>query len=516
MSRRTLQTLCGIACLAAGAVSGLARADASDDRLTAGGYFRLQAFTDFQGGNGQLGLSPLGCGMGGPCIYGRLMNEGPDLILEMRYLMIGSDKTPDTPWAALVLRAEGESFLGTDAGNGNLSNYAITRFAVDAGNLLLQNVTWRIGVLWYEPNNLGLYDMFLDDLFYGVVGASAFYKTPKLDLLVGIGDEGWQLLGSHYNTIYTGGGWARWHINSHLEIGGGGQFGYEPASPGNQNAPLQTPGVTYLQYYQQNAVASFYQGNPIPGTLFPNPTPTSAENWKAVGYAGFGKLGPLDWNSFYIHYMRKPPLTNYSETFQAPGAVAPQTYTVYISGLTSQEYELMFGDEALFHLVPHRLDLAVAALYGQERNYNDTLIAGLDNYTFVSGVARLQFFLTKSIHLLAESSVAEEHSLNGHLFRDHEDSIFNNDDGVPDPLGLQYGDASYRDTWQGKLGIVFNPKGEGIYTRPSLRLLYGIQYSTEQDAFQSGYVNSLNQYNQFVGPEQHWHSVVGFDVEDWF
>ena len=65
-------------------------------------------------------------------------------------------------------------------------------------------------------------------------------------------------------------------------------------------------------------------------------------------------------------------------------------------------------------------------------------------------------------------------------------------------------------------GIVFNPKGEGIYTRPSLRLLYGIQYSTAQDAFQSGYVNSLNQYNQFVGPEQHWHSVVGFDVEDWF
>jgi hypothetical protein len=248
--------------------SGIARADASDDRLTAGGYFRLQAFTDFQGGNGQLGLSPLGCGVGGPCIYGRLMNEGPDLILEMRYLMIGSDKTSDTPWAALVLRAEGESFLGTDSGNGNLSNYAITRFAVDAGNLLLQNVTWRIGVLWYEPNNLGLYDMFLDDLFYGVMGASAFYKTPKLDLLVGIGDEGWQLLGSHYNTIYTGGGWVRWHQGPHFELGGGGQFGYEPAEQGNQNAPLQTPGVTYLEYYQQTAVSSFYQANPVPGTLF--------------------------------------------------------------------------------------------------------------------------------------------------------------------------------------------------------------------------------------------------------
>jgi hypothetical protein len=239
-------------------------------------------------------------------------------------------------------------------------------------------------------------------------------------------------------------------------------------------------------------------------------------NWKLVGYAGFGKLGPLDWNSFYIHYLRKPPLTSYQESFQAPGTTAPETYTIYIHDLTDREYELTVGDEALFHLIPHRLDLAVSALYGEERNYADTLIAGQDNYSFVSGLARLQLFITSSVHLLAESSLAEEHSLNGNFFRDHVDSIFNNDDGVPDPLGLDYGNTAYRDTWQGKLGVVFNPKGEGIYARPSLRLLYGIQYSTAQDAFASGYVNNLNQYNQFVGPEQHWHSVFGADLEGWF
>jgi hypothetical protein len=510
---RTLHALALLACLTA---ATRARADADEDRLTVGGYFRLQAFTDFQGGNGELGQNPFGCGFGGPCIYGRLMNEGPYGILEMRYLMLGSDKTPDAPWAAIYLRGEGDSFLGTDAGNGSLANYAITKFGVETGNLLLRNVTWRVGILWYEPNNMGLYDMFVDDLFYGVVGVSASYKTPLLDLLVGIGDEGWQLLGSHYDTVYTGGGWARFHLGSHFEIGGGGQFGYQPASPGNQNGPYQTPGVTYLEYYQQTAVQSFFQQNATPGMPFPNPVATSAENWKAVGYLGFGKLGPLDWNSVYFHYTKKPPLTNYQETYTPPGATAPQTYTIYISGLTSQEYELMIGDEALFHLIPHRLDLAIGGMYGEERNDANTIIAGTDNYTFASGVARLQYFLTQSIHLLVETSVAEEHSLNGNLFRDHESSIFNNDDGVPDPLGLQYGDSAYRDTWQGKWGIVFNPKGEGIYTRPSLRLLYGLQYSSQQDAFQSGYVNNLNQYNQFVGPEQHWHSVFGADLEGWF
>ena len=78
------------------------------------------------------------------------------------------------------------------------------------------------------------------------------------------------------------------------------------------------------------------------------------------------------------------------------------------------------------------------------------------------------------------------------------------------------GDSNTRNTWQGKTGIVLNPNGAGIFTRPSLRLLYGLQYSTAQDAFASGYVTSASQFNQFVGPEQHWHSVVGVEAEAWF
>ncbi len=496
---RTLQSALFVAALGA---AGLARADALDDRVSIGGYFRLQALSDFQGGNGRLGLST---------IYGRLLNEGPYAIVETRLSLIGTDNNSSDPWAAVTMRVEGASFLGTDSGQGSLANYAITNFGVNAGNILIPNVTWRLGIIWNEPNDLDLYDMFLNDIFYGVAGISARYQIPWLDLLIGVGDAGWYLHPMAYDTVYTGGGWFRIHANRHFEIGGGGQFGDEPASPGNQNGPYQTPGISYLQYYRQDATQSFFQNAP-PGTvMMPNPQPRSSQNWKAVGYLGFGKWGPFQWNSLYAQYLKQPPISTYQETYGG------QPYTLYVHDLTDQEYTLQVGDEALITIVPHRLDLAIAGLYGMNRNYANTQIAGYDNYSYLSGVARAQLYLTRTVHLLFETSLAEEHSLNGNLFRNHADSIFqNNGTGVEDPLGLQYGDSAYRDTWQGKFGVVFNPKGPGIYTRPSLRLLYGLQYSTAQDAFQSGYVNNLNQYNQFVGPEQHWHSVVGADLEGWF
>ncbi len=505
--------LCSLcACLLA---PGVARADLagsydelglSSGRFSIGGYWRLQALTDFQGGNGRLGLSTLN---------GRLLNEGPYGILMGRLMLVGSDRPSSTePWAALTLRVEGDSFLGTDAGNGSLANYAITNFGVDVGNLLLENVTWRLGVIWYEPGDIDLYDMFPDDLFYGVAGASAFYRTETLELLVGLGDAGWDLHGANYDTVFTGGGWLRLHLGKHFQIAGGGQFGYEPDSPGNQNGPYQTPGVSYIDFYRHTAAQSYFQG--LPSTiqpnpsLFPNPQPRSSQNWKLVGYAGVNGFGPLQWDNFFIHYLKQPPQTSYQELYDG------QTYNVYIHDLTDQDYELFMGNEANLTLWPRRLDLAIAGIYGVERNYANTQVAGYDNYTFISGVARFQAYLTKTIHLLFETSLAEEHSLNGNLFRDHQDSIFQNDYGVSDPLGLQFGDSPYRDTWQGKWGVVFNPNGRGIYNRPSLRFLYGLQYSTAQDAFQSGYVNNLNQYNQFVGPEQHWHSVAGIETEGWF
>ncbi len=507
--------------------SSLALADAATDRVSAGGYLRLQALTDFQGGNGRLGLGSYGCGLGGPCLYGRLLNEGPYGILQLQLNLLG-DPTSTDPWASIVTRFEGSSYLGTDAGNGSLSNYNITILALEAGNILLEHVTWRVGVLWYEPGDLGLYDLFPVDLFYGVAGVSAFYKTKPLDLLIGAGDQGWSLHGAAYDTVFTAGAWVRSRIGDHLELGGGGQFGYEPSTPGNQNSPYQTPGLngassmTYQQFVQKDFVQTYLQSlgtTANSGTQLPNPQPRSSQNWKLVGYLGLGKLGPLKWNNFYIHYLKQPPQTTYQETYQG------QTYTLYVHDLTDQMYELELGDEAQLTLIPRWLDLTVAGLYGEDRNYANScpggtscpsLVAGNDNLRFMSVVARFQLYLTQRVHVLFETSVAHELSLNGNLYRQHQDSLFANDNGTPDSLGLQYGDSTGRDTWQGKWGIVFNPNGPGIFNRPSLRLLYGLQYSSAQDAFQSGYVNSLSQYNQFVGPEQHWHSVFGVEAETWF
>lgn len=517
MTRRTLQLALALVCAG---VSLQARADATTDRLSVGGYFRLQGLTDFQGGNGRLGLGSYGCGLGGPCLYGRLLNEGPDAILLLRLSLLGNDKTSDEPWAAISARIEGESFLGTDAGNGGLSNYIVSIFALEAGNILLDKVTWKIGVLWYEPGDLGLYDLFLDDLFYGVVGASAFYKSKSFDWLVGAGDQGWFLHGANYDTVFTAGTWLRGRLGSHLEIGGGGQYGYEPSSPGNQNGPYQTPGLDYLDFYRHTFVQNYFQQlgtTANSGTLLPKPQPRASENWKLVGYLGFGKFGRLQWNNFYIHYLKQPPQTSYQETFTPTGASAAQTYTIYDHDLTDHNYELQLGDEAQFTLIRNYLDLTVAGLYGEERNTANTLVAGTDNINFMSTVARFQYYLTRTVHLLFESSLAHEVSLNGNLYREHVNSVFATDgNGVSNQLGLKFGDSNVRNTWQGKWGIIFNPNGPGIYNRPSLRLLYGLQYSSAQDAFQSGYVNTQNQYNEFVGPEQHWHSVVGVEAEGWF
>jgi hypothetical protein len=117
---------------------------------------------------------------------------------------------------------------------------------------------------------------------------------------------------------------------------------------------------------------------------------------------------------------------------------------------------------------------------------------------------------------LTESSLAREKSQQGNLYRNHADSLFRTTGGIADLRGLEFGDSDTRDTWQIKAGVVLNPTGFGIYTRPSLRLLYGLQYSTQQAAYGNGFVDSLDQYNQFPSPERHFHSVVAIEAEGWF
>ena len=71
-------------------------------------------------------------------------------------------------------------------------------------------------------------------------------------------------------------------------------------------------------------------------------------------------------------------------------------------------------------------------------------------------------------------------------------------------------------TWQGKAGFVLNPLGPGIYSRPSLRLLYGVQQSNQNNAFGNSFVESLDQYDDFDAVEQHTHQVVALEMEAWF
>ena len=72
--------------------------------------------------------------------------------------------------------------------------------------------------------------------------------------------------------------------------------------------------------------------------------------------------------------------------------------------------------------------------------------------------------------------------------------MFQSTDGISDPRGLEYGDADSRRTWQGKVGLVLSPLGTGIYTRPSIRILYGAQHSSQNNAFGNSFVESLDDY----------------------
>ena len=72
-------------------VSTAALAQAPDSRFSAGGYFRIMARPDFQGGNGRLGYWNLN---------GRLMNEGPYAALEMKLDLLQAPPGTTDIWAS--------------------------------------------------------------------------------------------------------------------------------------------------------------------------------------------------------------------------------------------------------------------------------------------------------------------------------------------------------------------------------------------------------------------------------
>ena len=58
--------------------------------------------------------------------------------------------------------------------------------------------------------------------------------------------------------------------------------------------------------------------------------------------------------------------------------------------------------------------------------------------------------------------------------------------------------------------------GYGVFTRPSLRILYGLQYSTQNEAFGNSFSTSQSDDNTFGTKEQHLHQMIGLEAEAWF
>ncbi|MBS1152528.1 MAG: hypothetical protein H6Q89_4226, partial [Myxococcaceae bacterium] len=192
-------------------------------------------------------------------------------------------------------------------------------------------------------------------------------------------------------------------------------------------------------------------------------------------------------------------------------------FRVYIADLTRDRYQFELGNEAMLTIWPERIDAVWSVLYGDDTNRANTLFASEDNRTYMSTVLRIQVYLTPVVHVLLEGSLAEEKSKNGNLWREHYNSAFVSTNGVSDSRGYEVGNAGVRDTMQLKGGLVLNPTGIGIYARPSIRLLYGVQYSTMHAAFGNGFSESLNQFNQFpVGSDRHWHHLISIESEGWF
>jgi hypothetical protein len=464
-----------------------AHAESENDRFAAGGYFRVATRPDFSGGDSKLGYSSL---------YGRLMNEGPYAALEMRLDMLQKQASrANQPWTSVHAKVEGGSVANADPRGGRLENFALTQLYVKAGNVGIPGVTWQLGTLDSYFGDLGLYDQKPAQIFFDTVGLSARLDRPRFDLLVGAGDAGYFIRREEYDTIFTG----------------GGQFWHEPRVVGNRFAPQYTdvPGATYEDYVRQEIAQNYLNANPG-GEENLRPTPTSNTAWKAIGYAGFG-AGPIRWNNFFVNVQRRLPETFYVETV---GAVE---YPIHEAKLTDERYQLNVGNEMHLTVIPRRLDAAWAVIYGDYTDGDNDIVPTDDDQTFYSTVLRLQYFLTDTVHLLGETSYATEISRNGNRYREHEDSIFKTNDGVTNEEdGLQFGDADTRNTWQGKLGFVLNPTGAGIFNRPSLRVLYGIQYSSQNNAFGNSFTESLDDDNVYGTQERHLHHVLGLEAEAWF
>ena len=468
-----------------------------------GGYFRVAARPDLQGGNGRLGYWNL---------YGRLMNEGSYGMLELRYDILEPQPQSFAEWASLHVRIEGGSIANADGSNGTLEAFRMSQVFVKSGNVLIPGVTWQLGTLEYFYGDLGLYDVRPATVFFDTVGLSGRYESERAEILIGLGDSGFRRYGWNYNAVPTAGGVFRLKpVPGHLEFGLGGEYKLECSIAGNVNAHYQTPGLNYEDWVRGEVAESYVQEfGPELADYFPDPEARNATGWKGVGYLGFGGAGPLVWNNFFASVERMLPEKSVTETF------AGEEFTYWVHDFTDERTVVNLGNEMQLRLVPNRLDAVWASWIGSATDGDNDIVPSDWDRSWASTVLRLQAYPSETVHVLLETSLAREFSRNGRAYREHADSIFANTEGRPDTRGLEYGDSDTRNTWQAKGGVVLNPLGRGIYSRPSLRALYGVQHSNQNNAFGNSFVETLDQYNDFEAVEQHWHHMLSLEAEVWF
>jgi hypothetical protein len=500
--------------LVATLLSGLARAEAELPTANFGGYFRIMARPDLQGGDGTLGFSNL---------YGRLLNERPFAALELRLNLLKPRPGTNDPWTAIHFKVEGGA-LQNATPSGSFGDMRLSQAYVLVGNVV-QDVTFQLGTLDSWFGDLGLYDIRPAQVFFETAGISARYqKGPSdgmnVDVLLGAGDSGYFIRGGTYSPIPTFGGTARLHINNHFELGGGGQFMYEPRVVGNPNAPHFTEAseLDYENFIRGEVTQRFLEANPGQLQSFPNPTARDSISFKGIGYVGFGGFGPLRWSNLFVSYGRRHPEQRKTEIFDflLDGNRVSGSNDLYITHLTDERYELIAGNEMQLTVWPGVVDLTWSVLWIEAWDLDNTVAPSEQNKQTASTVARAQVYLTDTFHLLGETSFAWEFSKQGNLWRQNNTSIFESTEGRSDARGLEFGDLDTRNTWQGKAGIVINPLGKGIYLRPSIRLLYGVQYSNQNRAYNNNFVDNLDQFNVFGGQEIHLHHVFAIETEAWF
>ncbi len=499
--------LCALVFVGALLAPASAAADTGGSRFNAGGYMRVMARPDLQGGNGSLGFWNL---------YGRLLNEGPYAALELRYDMLPQDPLGANPWTSIHAKIEGGSVTNADPALGSLGNFRLSQLYAQTGNVLVKDVTFQIGTLDSYFPDLGLYDFRPAQIFIDTVGLSTVYRKDRLEILLAIGDAGFAYKGFDYNTILTAGGSVKVGLGDHVQIGAGGQYYYEPKVEGNRFAPHNSVyddgsgGLDYEEWVRGEITANYFQDNPTQSGPFTRPVPTSTDSFKVIGYFGFGNLGPLIWNNLSMNFLRRHALTRSSESLNG------EEFEYYIEDLTDERYELNIGNEMQLRLIPRTLDLTWALYYGRHYDEDNEIVVSDSNRELLSTVARFQLYFTETVHLLLEGSAAAETSTNGNFIRTNDDSVFESNDGRADPRGLEFGDAETRNTYQIKAGPVLQPLGLGIFTRPSFRVLYGGQYSNQVNAFGNGFVDSLDDFNVFGTQNVHWHHVLSLEVEAWF